>query len=53
MWKKSGINGVDFLKDGMVVAWLSTFQGKKISSTTKFDVNTSREDWKESERIQT
>lgn len=29
MWKKSGINGGDFLNDGMVVAWLSTFQEKK------------------------
>lgn len=29
MWKKSGINGVCFLKDGVVVAWFSTFQGKK------------------------
>lgn len=29
MWKKSGIKEVVFLKDGVVVAWFSTFQGKK------------------------
>lgn len=28
-WKKSGINGVGFLKDGVVAAWFSTFQRKK------------------------
>lgn len=28
------------------------FPREKISPTTKFDVDTSREDWKESERIQ-